>query len=256
MNLNQKITDYISTAPVEQIELLEQLRILIHQSVDGVSEEIKWNFPVFCKTKDFAYLRFSKKHITLGFYNIDKIKDPNNLLEGEGKTLKHIKIKNKEEGEKGENLIKFTNQLIHKVTQNLERFHYNVIVANLYEMYNFLIKEIDKPIKKEVLIESYRKILILMNPFIPHFTSECLNSIDQNETAWPTVAKEDLIEDQINLVVQINGKKRAILKVKRDINQKEILKIIKLNREIEKFLTKQIIKKIIFVPNRLINIII
>ncbi len=123
-------------------------------------------------------------------------------------------------------------------------------------MYNFLIKEIDKPIKKEVLIENYRKILILMNPFIPHFTNECLNSIDQNETVWPIVAKEDLIEDQINLVVQVNGKKRAILEVKRDISEKEILKIIKLNQEVEKFLTKQIIKKIIFVPNRLINIII
>ena len=123
-------------------------------------------------------------------------------------------------------------------------------------MYNFLIKEIDKPIKKEVLIESYRKILILMNPFIPHFTNECLNSIDQNETTWPIVAKEDLIEDQINLVVQVNGKKRTILKVKRDISENEILKIIKLNKEVEKFLIKQIIKKIIFVPNRLINIII
>jgi len=131
-----------------------------------------------------------------------------------------------------------------------------VIVANLYEMYNFLIKEIDKPIKKEVLIENYRKILILMNPFIPHFTNECLNSIDQNETTWPIVAQEDLIEDQINLVVQVNGKKRAILKVKRDMSEKEILKIIKPNKEVEKFLTEQIIKKIIFVPNRLINIII
>ena len=123
-------------------------------------------------------------------------------------------------------------------------------------MYNFLIKEIDKPIKKEVLIENYRKILILMNPFMPHFTNECLNSIDQNKTTWPIVAKEDLVEDQINLVVQVNGKKRAILKAKRNISEKEILKIIKLNQDVEKFLTKQIIKKIIFVPNRLINIII
>ena len=166
------------------------------------------------------------------------------------------KIKNSEEKNKGENLIKFTNQLIHKVTQNLEKFHYNVIVANLHEMYNFLIKEIDKPIKKEVLIENYRKILILMDPFIPHFTSECLVSINQNKTAWPIVALEDLVEDEINLVVQINGKKRAILRVKRDMSEKEILKATKINQDIEKNLTKQNIKKIIFVPNRLINIII
>ena len=123
-------------------------------------------------------------------------------------------------------------------------------------MYNFLIKEIDKPIKKEILIENYKKILVLMNPFMPHFTNECLSSIDQNKTNWPVVSKEDLIEEEINLVVQVNGKKRSILRVKRDITEEKILKIIKLNQEIEKFLTKQSIKKVIFVPNRLINIII
>ena len=95
-----------------------------------------------------------------------------------------------------------------------------------------------------------------MNPFIPHFTNECLSSINQNKASWPIVAKEDLIEDEINFVVQINGKKRAVLKVKRDMSEKEILKTTKLSQDVEKFLTKQSIKKVIFVPNRLINIII
>ena len=136
------------------------------------------------------------------------------------KVLEKIKINDKKN--KDENLVKFTNQLIHKVTQNLEKFHYNVIVANLYETYNFLIKEIDKPIKKEVLIKNYKKILVLMNPFLPHFTNECLNSIGHSEVNWPTVSKEDLIEEEINFVVQINGKKRVILMVKRDLNEKEM----------------------------------
>jgi leucyl-tRNA synthetase len=166
------------------------------------------------------------------------------------------KIKNDHKENEGENLIKFTNQLIHKITQNLEKFHYNVIVANLYEMYNFLIKEIDKPIKKKILIENYRKILILLNPFIPHFSNECLSTINEHEINWPRVSKEDLIEDEINFVVQINGKKRAILKVKRDMLEREILETIKLNQEMEKFINHQEIKKSIFVPNRLINIII
>lgn len=97
MNLNQKVTDYIENASEEQKVILEALRKLIHQTVENVSEEIKWGFPVFASTKDFAYLRFSKKHITLGFYNIDKIQDPDSLLEGEGNTLKHVKIKSKAE---------------------------------------------------------------------------------------------------------------------------------------------------------------
>jgi leucyl-tRNA synthetase len=165
------------------------------------------------------------------------------------------KIKDNNQDDEGINLIKFTNQLVNKVTQNLEKFHYNVIVANLYEMYNFLIKESDKPIKKEILIENYKKILILMNPFIPHFSNECLNTINQDQIKWPKISKEDLIEEDISFVVQINGKKRAILKVKRDVIEKEILEIIKLNLEVKKFLKDQIIKKSIFVPNRLINII-
>ena len=165
------------------------------------------------------------------------------------------KIKNNDQGSEGNDLAKFTNQLINKITQNLEKFHYNVIVANFYEMYNFLIKEIDKPIKIEILIENYKKILILLNPFIPHFSNECLNTINENQINWPKISKKDLIEEDINFVVQINGKKRAILKIKRDVVEKEILKIIKTNLEIEKFLKDQSIKKSIFVPNRLINII-
>ena len=166
------------------------------------------------------------------------------------------KIKDSNQNDEGKNLTKFTNQLINKVTQNLEKFHYNVIVANFYEMYNFLIKETDKPIKKEILIENYKKILILMNPFIPHFSNECLNTINEDQIKWPKISKGDLIEEDINFVVQVNGKKRAILKVKRDMIEKEILETIKLNQEIEKFINNQKIKKSIFVPNRLINIII
>ena len=183
-----------------------------------------------------ASFKFVQKLWTLNSKILDKIKDNN-------------------QGDEGNDLTKFTNQLINKITQNLEKFHYNVIVANLYEMYNFLIKEIDKPVKKEILIENYKKILILMNPFIPHFSNECLNTINENQINWPKISKEDLIEEDINFVVQINGKKRAILKVKRDVVEKEILEIIKVNLEIEKFLKEQIIKKTIFVPNRLINII-
>ena len=165
------------------------------------------------------------------------------------------KIKINETIAENDNLTKFTNQLIYKITQNLEKFHYNVIIANLYEMYNFLIKEIEKPIKKAILVENYKKILILMSPFIPHLTSECLNDIDQGQLKWPIASKDQLVDENINFVVQINGKKRAILKVKRDVDEKSVLKEIQFNKETEKLLKDQKIQKTIFVSNRLINII-
>jgi len=110
MCFNQKVTEYISKANVEQMTTLEILRQLIHETVFNVSEEIKWNMPVFNNGKDFAYLRFSKKHITLGFYNIDKIQDPDNLLEGEENTLKHIKIINLEHKQK-QQVVKWLKQI-------------------------------------------------------------------------------------------------------------------------------------------------
>jgi len=165
------------------------------------------------------------------------------------------KIKSNNVNGEGRDLAKFTNQLIHKITQNLERFHYNVIIANLYEMYNFLIKEIEKPITKDVLIKNYKKILILMNPLIPHFSSECLKNINQEDINWPTVSKKELIEENIVFVVQINGKKRALLNAKRDTDEENLLVQIKKNEDTEKLLKNKKIQKIIFVSNRLINII-
>lgn len=97
MNYNKKVSEYIADTNEEQNVILEAIRLLIHQNVENVTEEIKWRMPVFSKEKNFAYIRTAKKHITLGFYNTDKIIDPDNLLEGDGKTLKHIKIRTLEE---------------------------------------------------------------------------------------------------------------------------------------------------------------
>ena len=174
--------------------------------------------------------------------------------------LLHFKILNKirtsEKIDNEESLSKFTNQLINKVTQNLEKFHYNVIIANLHEMYNYLIKEVNKPMDSKNLEENYEKLLILLIPFIPHFANECLESITKEQPKWPDVSKKHLIEDKINFVVQINGKKRALLSINRDTSEKALLKeILENNDELEKFLKNRLIKKTIFVSNRLINII-
>ena len=94
-----------------------------------------------------------------------------------------------------------------------------------------------------------------MTPFIPHFTNECLDNIDQKQLSWPKVSKEEIVEEEINFVVQINGKKRSILKTKRDMSESEVLDEIKSNNETKKLLKDQKIEKTIFVSNRLINII-
>jgi leucyl-tRNA synthetase len=174
----------------------------------------------------------------------------------------HNKIKNKlknnnEEESKDNDLEKFTNQMTNKVTYNLENFNYNVIIANIYETYNFLNKEIEKNISAKSLKNNYIKILILFAPAIPHYTSECLEELGSiDNVAWPKTNTSLLLEDKIDYVVQINGKKRAVLNENRDINEESLLHKLKSNKLTEKYLKDQTIRKIIFVKNRLINILI
>lgn len=91
--MNQ-VTEYINKAPTEYREIMETVRMLIHQSVENVTEAYKWNRPVFRVQYDFAYLQANKNYVTLGFYkNFEKLNDPDNLLEGTGKTMRHIKLR-------------------------------------------------------------------------------------------------------------------------------------------------------------------
>jgi leucyl-tRNA synthetase len=99
----------------------------------------------------------------------------------------------------------------------------------------------------------------LLSPLVPHFASECLSEISKHKKIevnnWPIVDKKYLIEENVNLVIQINGKKREILKIKKDTEQNEVLEIINKNEKMVKHMQdKKIIKKI-FIPNKIINLI-
>jgi hypothetical protein len=90
--MNEKITDYIKNAPPGHREILEVLRVLILDTVEGVVEEFKWGRPVFVKGNEFAYLRDASKHVALGFYKGHLLEDEKGLLEGEGNEMRHIKL--------------------------------------------------------------------------------------------------------------------------------------------------------------------
>ena len=154
-------------------------------------------------------------------------------------------------------ISKFTNKLIKKLTENLENFSYNKIIANLHEMYSFLFKQIDKNYSKKTLIENYQNILILMSPIIPHFSNECLEIIKiKDKITWPKHIKKLTEEDEVTIVIQINGKKRGLIKDKKNIDENEIIEKITNDPSLIKYLKDNKIKKKIFIPNKLINIII
>ena len=171
------------------------------------------------------------------------------------KILEKIKHENKKTED--QNLEEFTNKIIDKITKNLEKFHYNVIIANLHEMYQFMVKEINKPIKSDTLKKNYTKILSIMFPIIPHFASECLQELNNSVAqVWPKVESKYLTSKFCNIIVQINGKKREIIKAKNGITEEELISEIKKNDKINNYLKEKKINKKIFIPNRLINLII
>ena len=97
---------------------------------------------------------------------------------------------------------------------------------------------------------------MLMNPFIPHLISECLNDLDTKNKNWPRFEKKYLVKNDIQIVIQINGKKRSTIQVEPNMSEKAILKIANMDEKTLKSIDNKTIFKYIYVKNRLINFII
>ena len=166
-------------------------------------------------------------------------------------------FKTKLEDVENEKIEYFVNSIISKVTSNLESFSYNVIIANFHEIYNFFNSEIKQKKNYKNLKNCYVKILKIMAPVIPHFSLECLKELNEsNDLFWPIVDTKKLDKNEYKLVVQINGKKRDLIVSKRELTENEALKEIKKNDKINKYLDDKKFKKVIFVKNKIINILI
>ena len=195
-------------------------------------------------------VQWSEQGIEGAYKFIQKLWNLHNLI------LEKIKFNQEDNKNNDAELNKFTNQFIFKVTNNLENFRYNVIIANFYEMYNHMIKQVKLNFNSENLKENYIKILKTMYPFIPHIISECLDNLSVvNMDEWPKIEKEYLEDKKVNIVIQINGKKRDVVNVDKNQNEDEILKMIIKNEKISKIIKNQSITKKIFVPNKILNLI-
>jgi len=170
------------------------------------------------------------------------------------KILKEIENNNEENN--SQELNKYTNKFLKNITNNLEKFSYNKIIANLHEVYSFLSKEITNSHSKNSLTENYKKILIAMIPIIPHFANECLEMMKVREIKWTQYDESKLKEDIVKVVIQINGKKRGLIEVNENIDENNLIKLIKEEETINKYLENSEIKRKIFVKNKLLNLII
>lgn len=144
--------------------------------------------------------------------------------------------------------------LIKKVSEDIESFKFNTAISALMSFLNLIERE------KEIEDKVYSLFLILLSPFAPFTAERIWQKLGKKRSIfrekWPKYDPEIIKKEKIIFLIQINGKLRDKLEVKRDLGQKEIEKLTLEREKVKKYLGNKKIKKIIFVPDKLINIVI
>jgi leucyl-tRNA synthetase len=144
-------------------------------------------------------------------------------------------------------------KLINRVEQDILNFKFNTTISALMEFYNEFNQE---TFSKEDL----EKIIIASAPIFPHLTEEIWEKIGHNYSVhmqeWPEIKKEHLEDEKVEIPVQINGKVRGKITISSDITEKEVEQEVLLLKDLEPYLKDKEIKKLIYIPNRIVNIVI
>ena len=148
------------------------------------------------------------------------------------------------------------NSYINKITKSINNFNLNVVIANVYEIYNLFNEHLNKEISNKCLKSNLIKLMKILIPFTPHMAYECLEMLDEKEIkSWPKIDPKLILKEKIQLAIQINGKTREVIEVEKDMNQTSVEKICRNNEKIKNKVSSESINKIIFVKNRIINFI-
>ncbi|MDD5493949.1 MAG: class I tRNA ligase family protein, partial [Dehalococcoidia bacterium] len=149
---------------------------------------------------------------------------------------------------------------IKKVTEDIERFHFNTMLAALMEYTNYLQKINDLgSVSKGAWEEAIKTLLLLLSPSTPHITEELwmLKGYDYSihNQAWPKWDRELAKDEEVTLVIQVNGKLRDKVMVPADIKEEDAKKTALDQERVKSYLAGKDIAKIVYVPQKLINIV-
>ncbi len=198
-------------------------------------------------------IQWSEEGISSSFKFIQKLWNLNLNIIGR----KDKKMKENENNK----LEKYTIKMFFNINKNLENFQYNVVIANFYDIYNNYITFIgNQKISGDCLRKNFEKTLVLIMPILPHFASECLamlnSKLNLENISWPVYDKVLMENSDCNIVIQINGKKRSLIRLPINSNENFVIEKAKLESNVKKYLINNSIKKQIYVKNKLINFII
>jgi len=162
-------------------------------------------------------------------------------------------------------LRKKTHQTIKKVTTDIEnRFHFNTAISAVMELVNTLYQT-ERPEKNDrkalsVIRETVESIITLLSPIVPHITEELWEMIGRSgglsETGWPVFDEAVVAEEKITIVIQVNGKVRSRILIDADETDEKIKKLALNNEKIKQFTGNKDIVKEIYVPKKLVNIVV
>ncbi|MGW8160625.1 MAG: leucine--tRNA ligase, partial [Desulfobulbales bacterium] len=167
--------------------------------------------------------------------------------------------------EKSRTLHRKTHQTIRKVTQDLENdFHFNTAIAAVMELVNMLLsltsEEAGHVIVPAVIKEAVDATLLLLYPMTPHFCSELWEMTGHDSLLehqpWPTFDPESAREEEITIVLQVNGKVRSRLLVSPDIDEDQVKELALQDENVQKFVAGKPARKIIVVPKKLVNVVV
>ena len=149
---------------------------------------------------------------------------------------------------------------IKKVTEDVrDRFAFNTAISSLMELVNAMHAFQDKPINPNLARELAKDLLIMLAPFVPHITAELWSKFfegDVHKQSWTTFDAEAVAEEEIESVIQINGKVRDRVKVAVGLNKSDLEKLAPTLPRVQELTAGKNIVKIIAVPNKLINIVV
>jgi len=161
-------------------------------------------------------------------------------------------------------LRRIIHRTIKKVSEDIEeRFHFNTAIAAIMELFNVLNTTAQDELKlKEglALIKGgLETIIVLISPMVPHVSSELWEQLGHpdplDQVRWPDYSDQALVEEQLLIVVQVNGKVRDRITVPADFNQEKVKTTAAAAPKVKSFLDGKKIQKMVYVPRRLVNIV-
>ena len=162
--------------------------------------------------------------------------------------------KNSKDNEKFD--IKFNNYVL-KIDNLIDNFQLNVVIANVYSAYGLFTKAIEEETSNDCLKKNFVKLMKMLIPFIPHLAHECLEQLKAgNVDRWPKFDRTLVENEKIKMAIQINGKTRAVIELRKDLNEENVVDECRKNKKINEQLVNKKIVKIIFVKNKIINYLI